>query len=280
MTEISRVNLFGKLNEACYQSIESATVFCKLRTNPYVEIVHWLHQILATQDSDLQHLVRHFELDAARLAKDLTSALDRLPRGASSISDLSTQVEESVERAWVYASLLFGDSRVRTGHLLVGWLKTPTLRNTLLGISREFDKVKADALSDGFAKLVERSAKTGVQAAIQEIMKADKGPAWIAYSAPVIPGEHHMCCYRWERMTGNSTCCGSCRLDSRSHDVSFVDRVGDFKATLASVFFVFMRFENKSIGQVRAFSTDCRPPIWKCVVTTSPRNHFPKRPLI
>src|SRR6266550_2491312 len=107
------------------------------------------------------------------------------------------------------------------------------------------------------AKLVERSAKTGVQAAIQEIMKADKGPAWIAYSAPVIPGEHHMCCYRWERMTGNSTCCGSCRLDSRSHDVSFVDRVGDFKATLASVFFVFMRFENKSIGQVRAFSTDC-----------------------
>jgi len=107
------------------------------------------------------------------------------------------------------------------------------------------------------AKLVERSAKTGVQAAIQEIMKADKGPAWIAYSAPVIPGEHHMCCYRWERMTRNSTCCGSCRLDSRSHDVSFVDRVGDFKATLASVFFVFMRFENKSIGQVRAFSTDC-----------------------
>ena len=107
------------------------------------------------------------------------------------------------------------------------------------------------------AKLVERSAKTGVQAAIQEIMKADRGPAWIAYSAPVIPGEHHMCCYRWERMTGNSTCCGSCRLDSRNHDVSFVDHVGDCKATLASVFFVFMRFESGSIGQVRAFSTDC-----------------------
>jgi hypothetical protein len=35
------------------------------------------------------------------------------------------------------------------------------------------------------AKLVERSAKAGVQAAIQEIIKADKGPAWIAYSAPV-----------------------------------------------------------------------------------------------
>jgi hypothetical protein len=107
------------------------------------------------------------------------------------------------------------------------------------------------------AKLVERSAKTGVQAAIQEIVKADKGPAWIAYSAPVIPGEHHMCCYRWERMTGNSACCGSCRLDGRNQDVSFVNHVGDCRATLASVFFVFMRFENGNIRQVRTFSTDC-----------------------
>src|SRR5437899_992176 len=61
------------------------------------------------------------------------------------------------------------------------------------------------------ARLVERSAKTGVQAAIQEIIKADKGPAWIAYSAPVIPGERHMCCYSSARITGNSACCGSCR---------------------------------------------------------------------
>ncbi|HET7538615.1 MAG TPA: type VI secretion system ATPase TssH [Polyangiaceae bacterium] len=165
MTEISRVNLFGKLNEVCYQSVESATVFCKLRTNPYVEVVHWLHQILATQDSDLQQLVRHFELDAARLAGDLTAALDRLPRGASSISDLSTQVEESVERAWVYASLLFDDTRVRTGHLLIGWLKTPTLRNTLLGISKEFTKIKPDTLTDRFLSLVERSSETRLAAA-------------------------------------------------------------------------------------------------------------------
>ena len=107
------------------------------------------------------------------------------------------------------------------------------------------------------ARLVERSAKAGVQPAIQEIMKADKGPAWIAYSAPVIPGEHHMCCYNLARMKGNSACCGSCRLDSRGHDVSFFDHGGGCKATLASIFFVFMQFENGSIGQVRAFSTDC-----------------------
>src|SRR2546421_9056544 len=104
------------------------------------------------------------------------------------------------------------------------------------------------------AKLVERSAKIGVQAAILEIIKADKGPAWIAYSAPVIPGEHHMCCYSSARITGNAACCGSCRLNGRDHHVSFGNQVGGCKATLASIFFVFMRFESGSISQVRAFS--------------------------
>src|SRR5450432_224111 len=169
MTEISRVNLFGKLNEVCYQTIESATVFCKLRTNPYVEIAHWLHQILATQDSDLQHLVQHFELDAGCLARDLTNALDRLPRGASSISDLSTQVEESVERAWVYASLLFGESRIRTGHLLVSWLKTRTLRNALLATSKEFGKVNVDTLTDRFSALTARSAEARISHAAPDL---------------------------------------------------------------------------------------------------------------
>ena len=110
MTEISRAALFGKLNPLAYKAIEGATVFCKLRGNPYVELVHWLHQILQLQDSDLHRIVRHFELDPARLAADVTAALDRLPRGATAISDLSSHVEEAVERGWVYATLMFGES--------------------------------------------------------------------------------------------------------------------------------------------------------------------------
>src|SRR4029079_12839649 len=114
MREISRVALFGKLNSLAYRGIESATVFCKMRGNPYVEIVHWLAQILQLQDSDLHRCIKQFNMEAGRLAKDLTEALDRLPRGSTSISDLSSQVEEVVERGWVYGTLMFGDSQVRT----------------------------------------------------------------------------------------------------------------------------------------------------------------------
>ncbi len=164
MSEISRVALFGKLNSLAYKAIEAATVFCKLRGNPYVEMAHWFHQILQLQDSDLHQLVRQFNLDPARLARDLTEALDRLPRGSTSITDLSSNVEEAVERAWVYGSLMFGESQVRTGYIVVGILKTPSLRHGLLALSSEFDKIKIEALTERFAEYVGNSPENALTA--------------------------------------------------------------------------------------------------------------------
>ena len=109
MSEISRTALFGKLGPVAYRAIESATLFCKMRGNPYVELTHWLHQLLQQSDTDLHRILKHYGMDAAPLARDLTAALDRLPRGASAVSDLAVQVEESVERGWVYASLLYNE---------------------------------------------------------------------------------------------------------------------------------------------------------------------------
>ncbi|HNO59483.1 MAG TPA: type VI secretion system ATPase TssH [Plasticicumulans sp.] len=164
MAEISRVKLFGKLNSLGYKAVEAATVFCKMRGNPYVELVHWVHQILQLPDSDLHRLIRQFNVNPSVLVKDLTDALDRLPRGSTSITNLSAHVEEAVERGWVYGSLMFGEAQVRTGYLVVGILKTPSLRSALLGISKEFDKFKADALTDRFDEYVSGSPEQGLHA--------------------------------------------------------------------------------------------------------------------
>jgi len=165
MSEISRVKLFEKLNSVGYKAIESATVTCKLRGNPYVELIHWFNQILQTNDSDFHRIVRHFQLEPSRLAKDITEALDKLPRGATSISDLSPHVEEAVRHGWLYASLMFGDTQVRTGHLMVGAVKTNMLRNALYAMSREFEKVKADRLTEEFDAIVGGSPETSLRAA-------------------------------------------------------------------------------------------------------------------
>jgi len=153
MSEISRVALFGKLNPMAYKAIESATVFCKMRGNPYVELVHWLVQLVQNNETDLDAILRHYQIDASAMAKDMTAALDRLPRGSTSISDFSEAIENSIERAWVYATLQFGEAHVRTGTLVIGMMKSTNLRNILLSISKEFAKIRVDDLAENFNKI-------------------------------------------------------------------------------------------------------------------------------
>jgi type VI secretion system protein VasG len=167
MAEIKRSILFGKLNPIAYKAVESATIFCKMRGNPYVELVHWLHQLFQLNDSDQHRILKYFALDASRLAADLTAALDKLPRGATSISDFSPHLEEAVERGWVFGSLLFGENRVRTGHVTVALLKTPGLRNVFLNLSREFSKIKLETLTDKFAEVTKASPEEQLGSADQ-----------------------------------------------------------------------------------------------------------------
>src|SRR6266853_1052771 len=175
MAEIRRATLFGKLNSIAYKAIESATVFCKMRGNPYVETVHWLHQLLQSQDTDVHRIVKHFQLDASRVAADLIAALDKLPRGATAISDFSPDIANAVERGWVYGSLMFGEFQVRTGHLIVGFLSSE-LRHKFLTISREFTKLKLEELTDNFAKITAGSAEEGLRASDGSGMSAGASP--------------------------------------------------------------------------------------------------------
>ena len=107
MTEISRSALFGRLDPTALKAIETATGFCKMRGNPYVELVHWIHILMQDPRNDLALIRSAFALDDARLAQDVVQALDELPRGATAISDFSPQIEEAIEKGWLYASLQF-----------------------------------------------------------------------------------------------------------------------------------------------------------------------------
>jgi type VI secretion system protein VasG len=164
MAEIGRATLFGKLNPLMFKTAEGAVTFCKLRGNPHVELVHWLFQIVNMPDSDVHRILRHFEIDSARLVGDLQATLERLPRGASTIEDFSEHVPYAVKEGWMYATLLFGESQVRSGYLLVGLLKNERLHDVLTRMSREFHKIKLETLTDDFARIVQGSPEDGLTA--------------------------------------------------------------------------------------------------------------------
>lgn len=165
MAKLKRVEMFSKLNRAAYQAMESATVLCKTRGNPYVEPIHWINQILMAEGNDWRAAMVAFGVDEAKLSKDLVAAMDRLPRGASSITDFANSVEILVKEAWMITSLVFKEGAIRTGHLLLAMKGHPELSRYLLDVSREFAKVNGDLLQENFATLMKDSSETSVAVA-------------------------------------------------------------------------------------------------------------------
>ncbi|MDR1462975.1 MAG: type VI secretion system ATPase TssH [Azoarcus sp.] len=163
MSRISRVALFGKLDPVLHKAIESATVFAKLRGNPYVELGHWLYQLIQLDDSDLHRILRHYSVDGGKLAADLLAVLERLPNGALAIEDLSGDIDLATERAWVNASLTFGATAVRSSHLLFALLTDKTLRGTTLALSSQFTRIDADDMQAKLASLVAGSPEDGAE---------------------------------------------------------------------------------------------------------------------
>jgi type VI secretion system protein VasG len=158
MAEIKAISMFRKLDSVGYKCFEAATVAAKTAGNPLIDVVHVLNQILTLQDTDLHHILNTFGINHAKLATDMTSALSKLPRGGGgAYVDFSERVVALMETGWKYASLMFNSPKIRTGHLVVALVKEQNLRNYLYAVSREFEKIKPDLLTDDFAKIVAKS---------------------------------------------------------------------------------------------------------------------------
>jgi type VI secretion system protein VasG len=166
MAEIKKTALFGKLAPDTYKALEAAVVACKLRGNPYVELAHWIDQLLRQPQMDVALIARAFELKPERLAMDSTAALDRYPRGASSISSFASHITDALEQGFLWSAIYFDAPRIRSGHLLLGILKKEALREILLRISNEFEKIPADKLAEDFAKILAASTECAASAKV------------------------------------------------------------------------------------------------------------------
>ena len=151
MAMISREVIAGKLGDVAMRALESGFELASVRRDGYVEPHHWLLQILHQPDSDLVRILGAFGIDPGRVGKDLTAALDRQRRGGSDRVNFSSHLDLMIERGWIAASLVFGATRIRTGHLLYGMLDEAELRRLLHDLSGEFRRLKTEALAESFA---------------------------------------------------------------------------------------------------------------------------------
>jgi type VI secretion system protein VasG len=174
---ITRKNLFSKLNNSLFRSIESATTLCKLRGNPYVELVHWFNQLWTQEtDNDFKLITRYFDVDAAQLDTSLAHSLARLPNGATSIADFSYCIELAIERAWVYSSLECASTRIRSAHLLVAMLTTMELRRELLAMLPCLERIALEPLTTDLAYILRNSSESGEEESLDGFERAEALP--------------------------------------------------------------------------------------------------------
>lgn len=165
MLNVDLQSLVGRLNKHCRSTLEGAVGLTLSRTHYNVEIEHWLSKLIETPQSDIDVIFRHFEIDAARVAADLTKLLDRLKTGNSRSPALAPNIVKWIREAWIYASLQCSDTTIRSGHLLVGLLCDDALSALARDASPQLAKINAETLRTSLLKIVSGSAEAGSAAA-------------------------------------------------------------------------------------------------------------------
>ena len=153
MSDISLEAVTGKLNRVGYEAFFKAMRHAKGSGNRHVELAHWVLHILPEERTDFGLTLDHFKIDRARILTDVGRVVEGFRRNETEMPGVSNTIVDLLDRAWHYATLFFGETQIRTGHLLLAALKSTELRRALAALSGEFGKINADVLSNEHAKI-------------------------------------------------------------------------------------------------------------------------------
>ncbi len=157
--------LISKLNDTGRKALEAAAGLCVTRTHYDIDVEHLLIKLVETDGTDIQKILRHFEVDQARLTRDITRALDRFKTGNTRTPALSPRIPRLVTEAWNFASIELGANRVRSGHLLLALLAEENLSRLAREISPELQKISVEELNKNFPDLVANTVEDEVTTA-------------------------------------------------------------------------------------------------------------------
>lgn len=163
MADISLEAVTGKLNRVGYEAFIQALRQAKGAGNRNVELAHWLAQILQRRSTDIGLTASHYGLDMGKLATDIGGVIEGFRKNETEMPGVANNVVDVLDRGWHYATLFFGETQIRTGHVLVAALKSLDLRRALSAISKEFGKIPVDELAVGYAKIWEGSEEENLR---------------------------------------------------------------------------------------------------------------------
>jgi type VI secretion system protein VasG len=153
MVDISLEAVAGKLNRVGYEALFKALRQAKGAGNRNVELAHWLAHVLQDDRTDIALTADHFGLDRNKLVTDINAAIGGFRRNETEMPIVSNTMMDLLDRGWHYATLFFGETQIRTGHVLVGAMQSRDLDRAFKNVSSEFRKMSVDVLTGEYRRI-------------------------------------------------------------------------------------------------------------------------------
>jgi type VI secretion system protein VasG len=157
--------LIAKLNDQSRAALEGAAGLCLSRTHYDIEVEHFLTKLLDSASGDFAAIIKHFEIDKSRLTGELARSMDKLKSGNARTPAISPTVLKMLTTAWTIGSIDFNAGQVRTGFIILALASDEELSRLIREVSKEFQKINADALRKDLLGIVALSNEATTTAA-------------------------------------------------------------------------------------------------------------------
>src|SRR5579863_8353180 len=152
--------LIAKLNDQTRGTLEGAAGLCLSRTHYDIEVEHFLTKLLDSTSGDFAAIIKHFEIDKSRLTAELARSMDKLKSGNARTPAISPTVLKMLTTAWTIGSIDFNAGQVRTGFAVLALVSDEDLSRLIHEVSKELQKINADALRKDLLGIVALSNET------------------------------------------------------------------------------------------------------------------------
>ncbi|MFV1951540.1 MAG: type VI secretion system ATPase TssH [Nitrospinota bacterium] len=158
MITVDIKSLLKRLNRFCTNSLEGAAGLCVSRSHYEVTIEHILLKMIEAPSADLQHIMRHFEIEPANLQRGLQRTIEGLRAGNAGKPVFSPLLLEWFQEAWLLGSIDMGLTGIRSG-LLLSALVANQSRFVIGAYTEDLDKIRNEELRKNLLDIVTGSSE-------------------------------------------------------------------------------------------------------------------------
>lgn len=151
--------LVEKFNSQATRLLDQAAGFCLTRTHYKISVEHFLLKAMEESAGDISTVLAHFNVDSPTLQRSLLKAMESFNEGNTARPSFSPIFLEQIESAWTIGSINLGDTRIRTGHVLLALLNSPDYLSSY-EYGSYLEKINLQELNNRFYEILEKSDET------------------------------------------------------------------------------------------------------------------------